>query len=380
MSIKKITILFPPGDVLTSVVWEKEKNTKIIELLKRLTTLRGLPLDALKVFNDIGKEIKESALEQTFDQSGLLFLELVDEAEQKKEKEKNEAKVEEDEDFDSKAITGIPAAIKDNIVPGCTIHLTLREQLYDHEWELLQNFKAKNGQLCSSYSDEFVMSCLFARRLDTDRALALLQNNLKWRKEKGLMNIPKMSELDIRLFDPYHNIPGSRTKTGNNITYMSIRKVTPGVEPFTIATLCKWMAWFNFVGVFADGMDGPRHGICLVGDFSEIGWKNFDVDYNKANAALWQDVFPGRPKRFLIVNPPLIFSAIFKIMSTFLKKKIVNRFTTVELKDIPKYIDKSNLLASMGGSFEYSHDQYVANLKEWCIKHEERLIAPGRQN
>jgi len=378
MAIKKVTILFPPGDILTSVVWEKEKDTRIIDLLKRLTTLRGLTLDSLRVHNDLDKEIKGSVLEQTIEQSGVLFLELVDESTLKKEKEKE--KKEEDEDFDSKALTGIPAAIKDKIVPGSTVHLTLREQLYDPEWELLQNFKAKNGQLCSNYSDEFVMSCLFARKLDTDRALTLLQNNLKWRKEKGLLNIPKLSELDIRQFNPYFSIPGSRTKTGNNITYLSLAKLTPGVEPFTIASLCKWMAWYNYVGVFADGMDGPRHGIYLVGDFSDMGWKNIDVDYNKTNAALWQDVFPGRPKKFLILNPPLIFSAIFKIMSTFLKKKLVDRFTSVEVKDLPKYIDKSNLTTNFGGSLEYSHDQYIANLKEWCTKHEDRLIAPGRQN
>lgn len=381
MAVQKITIIFPPGDILTSVLWEKEKDTKIVDLLKRLTVLRGINLETLKIYNDLGKKLEGNSLEQSFEQAGIVFLELVDKSVKKQERLDLAPKetADDDEDFDSKAITGIPKAIKDKVVVGSFVDIPLRDQLFDPEWELLQKFKSNNAELCSNYSDEFVMACLFSRRLNPDRALQLLQNNLKWRKEKGLMNIPKLSEIPIEGLAPFFSCPGSRSKAGNNISYMLMSKMIPGQEPFTIPTMCKIMAWYNFVGILYDGMDGHRHGVYLVGDMSSIGWKNFDVDYNKAFSNLWQDVFPGRPKKILVVNPPLIFSAIFKVMSTFMKKKIADRFQVVDVKDVPKYIEKNNLISSFGGSLDWDHDKFNACLRAWADKHEERLIAPGRQ-
>jgi len=339
-----------------------------------------LSLESLKAYNDIGKKIKPPALQQTIEESGLLFVELVDKTLKKKDKKKEPKEVVEDEDFDEKAITGIPKAIQDKIVPGHTCHLGLREQLFDHEWDILQKFKGKNSDLCSNYTDEFVMACLFARKLDADRALALLQNNLKFRKEKNLMKIPKMSELDQKSLLPYLSVAGTRSKLGNSITYVDPSQIMPGQEPFTVATLTRWMAWYNFVAVFTEGMDGFRHGIYLVADFSDLGWKNFDVEYNRANSALWSDIFPGRPKKFFVVNPPLIFSAIFKILQTFIKAKLAARFQTVEPKDLTTFIDKEHLIAKYGGSINSTREQYVENLKAWCEKHEDRFIAPGRNS
>jgi len=46
--VTKTTIIFPPGDQLTTVLIEKEKDTKVEDLLNRLCTLRGIELGKLK--------------------------------------------------------------------------------------------------------------------------------------------------------------------------------------------------------------------------------------------------------------------------------------------------------------------------------------------
>jgi hypothetical protein len=377
MSIQKLTIIFPPGDILTSVLWEKEKNTKIVDLLSRLCQLRGLALDKLEPLSDVGKKLTDATLQQAVGESGLFFIELVDKDEdKKKKKDVEEAQV--DDEFDDKAASGVPKTMKDKIVPGCLVDAPLREQLYDHEWDLLQKFKAKNSDLCSNYSDEFVMACLFARKLDTDRALTLLQNNLKFRKEKNLLTIPKMSELDTNWFKPMLNVVGTRSKAGNPISYMRAKESVPGVEPFTVAYLPKWMAWYNYVGAFSNGIDGFRNGIYAVVDLQDYGWKNFDIEYSKAQNAIWSDCFPGRPRKLFIVNQPMIFTAIIKIMKTFMKAKIASRFSNIEIKDLVNHIDKDNLLSTYGGNLDWNTENSIASLQKWVDKHEERLIAPGR--
>lgn len=379
MATKKFTIIFPPGDVFTSVVWEKEKETKVVDLLSRLCQLRGLSLDSLKAYNDQGKKVKEPILQQTVEQTGLVFIELVDK-ESKKEKREKKAKKEQKKEEADHIVKGIPKGIADKIVPGSYCKLGLREQLFDHEWEALQKFKEKYSEISALYSDEFLMSCLFARKLDLERSHALLQNNLKFRKEKGLMNIPKMSEVDLRAMDPFMGIPGGRSKDGNGVIYLNMGESVPGQEPYTVPTLSKWMAWFNYVGIFAEGMDFFRNGLYLVCDMNDFGWKNFDTEYNKATASLWSDIFPGRPKKFLLLNEPIVFTAIFKLMKTFMKAKIADRFEPVDQKDLPSLIDKSNLLVKFGGSYNYTKEQYMECFRNFCAANEERLIAPGRTN
>jgi len=374
-----VTIIFPPGDILTSVVWEKEKDTKVVDLLSRLCQLRGLSLDSLKAYNDIGKKLKEAALQETIEQSGLLFVELIDKN-APKEKKKLKAVEKDEDDFDELPTCPFPKGIKEKLVPGSIVDIPLREQLLDNEWEALQKFKAAHADICSNYSDEFVMACLFSRKLDGERAIALLQNNFKFRKDKGFMNIPKYSELHPDSSNTILICHGARTKEGSPIMYMYPAANLVGQEPFTVAGLTKWTVWWNFVGVFADGMDGLRNGTALVLDLKDYGWKNFDLEYQKMHSNLHVDNFPGRSRKILVVDPPLIFSAIFKIAQTFLKAKIVARFQTITRATLANSVEKDNLVPAYGGTKEYSREQFINNLKAFCAKHEERLITPGRSN
>jgi len=60
-SISKLSIIFPGGDQMTSVLLEKEKDTVIQELLKRLCTNRGIDLATLKVLDEIGKKSRNES-------------------------------------------------------------------------------------------------------------------------------------------------------------------------------------------------------------------------------------------------------------------------------------------------------------------------------
>jgi len=80
LNLKKITIIFPPGDIVSSVLWDKEKNSTVVTLLTRLCTLRGLSFGDLQVLNDAGDSVDTS---KTIIESDIVFVELVEAIQEK---------------------------------------------------------------------------------------------------------------------------------------------------------------------------------------------------------------------------------------------------------------------------------------------------------
>jgi len=74
---------------MTSVLLEKEKDTVILELLKRLSTNRGIDLSTLKVLDEVGNKVDTNL---TVGESKLVFIELLDKDEKEKKKEKKKKK------------------------------------------------------------------------------------------------------------------------------------------------------------------------------------------------------------------------------------------------------------------------------------------------
>jgi len=183
--------------------------------------------------------------------------------------------------------------------------LPLEDQLFDDEKAALQT--AKKFEVAKYFSDEFIIATLFWKKFDMKRTEEALKSNLAFRKEKGFMNIPKFSEIDPRILDIQVCLPGARDKQGRGIRFFFITRRIPNVNGHTIENVVKWMVWYHYVGMFSDGIDSLRNGICFVGDFEGYGWKNFDIDYQKQTAALINDLFPVLMRKILVLNPPTIF-------------------------------------------------------------------------
>jgi len=244
----------------------------------------------------------------------------------------------------------------------------------------LSEFKSQNTELCMNFSDEFVLSCLFARKMDAARALELLQNSLKWRKENNFMNLPKFSDIPPEYFQFTFHIPGSRDKYGRCIKYIKVDLLRPNVEPFTIHNIKKFYAWSNYVGVFAEGIDAHRNGVHGVIDLSNYGWQNFDLDFHKQIGPMWANTFPLLVRRMSMINPPRIMNAIVKITKSFLKEKVAQRLIVCNSdKALLKLVDGDQLWKGRGGNLEWGVDQWRELLGEWSEKNEERLSAPGRE-
>jgi len=269
-----------------------------------------------------------------------------------------------------------PSSVKITLGQNC--YLPLEDQLFDDEKAALN--VAKQFEVSKYFSPEFIMASLFAKKFDMKRTEEFLKNCLAWRKEKGFMNLPKYSEIDTRLFDANIYLPGTRDKEGRSVKFIRMALRVPNENGCTVENLTKWITWLYYVGVFHEGMDGLRNGSCMVTDFEGYGWKNFDIDFQRqTSSSLLTEKFPVLIRKILVVNPPSIFNAIKRIMSTILKNKFMDRIEIVSLKDIPKYIEHDQLITDYGGNVKYTIPELKKILAEWAERSEERLIAPGKK-
>jgi len=365
---RKLTIIFPPGDIITSVLFEKEKDTIIEALLTRLCKLRAVELSDVKCLDEKGEKLDTS---KTVGVADLMFIELIDKKTSKKEKTEQD----DDDNYDYSGPNKMP------LVPGITltinenVHKTLTEQLFPNEIEALKQMKL-NYEVCNKFSDEYIMACLFARKLDLIRTHAMLQATLKWRSENNLQTIPRMSEIHPELLN-YFILPfGLRLKDGTGPIITNMNKITPNKEPYTLTETAKFLYWFWNVAIFSQGIDLFRNGMTFFVEMDGYGWKNFDYEWQTKFDHIIRDKVPARVKKTLILHPPLIYYALFKICSVFMKAKVLQRIQPVKNEqEFSKLTENEQLWSIYGGKFELTLERQIELLKEWCSKNEDRLLA-----
>jgi len=257
--------------------------------------------------------------------------------------------------------------------------LPLREQLFEHEWEALCELKKKHPKICRYYSDEFLCACLFSRKMDIERVNVLLLANWKWRKQNKMVEIPKIEEINLEVFHTFFGIPGARTEDGCGLLYATVNpEHTAGQEPWTVDSVTKAATFFNFVGVFLEGMDYVRNGICIAMDLYNFGWAHWDYGFWYGMGGMWTDTFPMLMRRIAIINPPLILSGLLKLASLFVKKKIMSRIAILDSSDTENlhgHLDasESQISSVFGGKIDYSWEQYEFELKQFCNDNQDRL-------
>jgi len=312
-----------------------------------LCTLRAIEFDLkkLSVLNDVGGEVN---LNQTVSESGFCYIEIVDKKSKKEKKQKE------------KEPPHKPPPPGAKPVLGKLCYLSLDEQLLEEEKTALVSIKKSHSDLCDNFTDEYIACCLIARKLDIERTVELLKNGLQFRKENGLENIPKFSEIPRELFEFWDIYPGARDKIGRNIRYGIAGGYKPNVEPFTLINFKKYFAWVFFVGQFADGFDGIRAGSHTICDFSQITWGNFDLDFTRNITKIVSGSFPDLMRKFEVINPPAIINAIFTILRSIIPKKMADRMSIVsDKKKILKRIDPENLFDTLGGKIPYEKRKMV---------------------
>mmetsp|Transcript_60128 Transcript_60128/g.137427 ORF Transcript_60128/g.137427 Transcript_60128/m.137427 type:complete len:261 (-) Transcript_60128:108-890(-) len=94
-----------------------------------------------------------------------------------------------------------------------------------------------------------------------------------------------------------------------------------------------------------------RKGCVFAMEAKGFGWHNFSMELEKKSAILYQDGYPIKIKAMILIDPPMIISAIIQVCKVFLKKKIRDRMKNIKSKALPEHFDMSELPKELGGTF-----------------------------
>lgn len=93
-----------------------------------------------------------------------------------------------------------------------------------------------------------------------------------------------------------------------------------------------------------------RAGIIVVSDAENLGWKNFSLEMEKHAAHLYQDAYPLRITKMIMLHTPTIFKAMYNLCKPFLSKKVKNSIEpNGKLDQIQERFARELLPTTMGG-------------------------------
>jgi len=107
------------------------------------------------------------------------------------------------------------------------------------------------------------------------------------------------------------------------------------------------------------------NGICQIFLACGISYSNFYPEIQKAITESVQNALPIRLKKFLVVDPPLIFNVLFKIVSLWLSAKLTNRLNLISSDDITDHVDPVHIPTHLGIGGKYSTDD---KLDAWLLE------------
>jgi len=239
----------------------------------------------------------------------------------------------------------------------------------------LHSKKLKEKDVAKYYHDRFLMNVLFCRKLDIDRCVELLTANINYRKAANISRLPIMSDVDQRTFDWElgWTVPGSRSKNGNGILYVRACKFIAGQHDIQLAV--KSIIW-TMLALESERADAHRNGWLVVFDFTDTQFKNVDITAVREFSKVYQDNFPFRYAKILLVEAPFVAKGFLKLCSYFLKPKLIERISIKPKAEVLNEIDAKVLPKHFGGQLDFGVQDFVDHMKKWSKYYE----IPRREN
>jgi len=234
-------------------------------------------------------------------------------------------------------------------IPSIDLTEDPRDRITVKENEFLQELK--KNEIASQFSDVLLMVFAFARKLDIKRTVEMLQLNHKWmtdHKYSWNERIPE-SKVNPKLLETKYtfNVPNCKDNIGRGIVYLFPSRII--FKHFTLTEHLDYLIHLSFSLMLDNKLDIHRAGFVYVEELKGVKLSNFDMKISKSLNADIQNNFPNRVKAIYIMHGGFILKALLKIAKFFVKAKIIARVSTVEMPELLKLIDKSQLITEFGG-------------------------------
>jgi len=231
-------------------------------------------------------------------------------------------------------------------------------QLSDNEKQSLDQLKGRVQQeALGDFTDVLLVQFLMARKFEVERAITLLKNNLAWRKEHQLDEQMKVDDVMKELSTlKMIMMPNAHDVAGAQLIFFRPRMHFP--RESLPADVLK-MAVFLLQNAI-QRVETQRNGFVFIIDGTNAGWHNFDLRLPRFVLDMLQSRFPGRLRKFLILNPPWFFRIVFKLVRPFMSEKFASKLHLLHGKEqLLEHIDKNCLIEEYGGTLPFDKDQYL---------------------
>ena len=214
------------------------------------------------------------------------------------------------------------------------------------------------SKLFDEVSDEELLRCLFARKLNVERAVELFHNWRSFQEEwQFRFDEIRFEEIERELRDAKLHFWGTR-----DFGEAAIISFKPCLH---FPKQSKREDVFKLIMFFIDwalrSVTTQRNGVVFLLDARGMAWKNFDLEMEKIFLSNL-DKLPIRIRAMYLVHPPMIIKAILTLVKPFMKAKLRKRIVFIhDLKRLETFIPvETSLPPSLGGRLHYNYDAWMS--------------------
>ncbi|CAH2000838.1 unnamed protein product [Acanthoscelides obtectus] len=195
-------------------------------------------------------------------------------------------------------------------------------------------------------SDDWLRRFIMHQEYDTQRALEMLWNSVRWRKENDVNDLDESKvRMDILVMGGF--FPHGADIDGCKLLVFKCKKHTKGAIKMEELQKCI-IYWFERLERMVQGKM-----ITLFFDMEGCGLSNMDMELIKYLIGLFKEYYPYFLNYILIFEMPWILSTAFKVIKSWLPPKAVEKIKFVSTKDISSYVPVEHALTCWGGNSTY---------------------------
>lgn len=206
-----------------------------------------------------------------------------------------------------------------------------------------------NDKMEVKYSDYQILR--FARcspgkyKFNPTTAKKVMTNYASWSKRIGLNRIT-IRTVRFELERHCLILPGIRDIDGNHVVYMKPAAFFPGKN--SLNELLRSLVYL--LESITEFEDACVTGICFMCNMENWGWSNFGVRYAKNFFDTLQGRFPLRVRKFLIIDPPSWFGAIWRLIRPMMSAEFAAKVKLPKLSEVGEHFQSlDEFPEAMGG-------------------------------
>jgi len=202
-------------------------------------------------------------------------------------------------------------------------------------------------------TDDVYLTKFFIHTFDhpgrqTDAAVNMIINTLKWRKEFGAESLSE-SDFPQSLLEKGSLFSHNRDIDGRKLLVFVVGKHYKGAE--------KMEDMKRFFVYHLERLNREERGeqITVMFDCKGAGLKNMDMEFVQFLIGCMKEYYPDPLNYILVYDMPWVLNAAFKIIKGWLPPAAVKKIKFVTKSNMGEYITEDNRLSEWGGSDEWQY-------------------------